>query len=670
VTRWLAGTFDPRARAGAARLPGALAPYAATVLERPPLWVAYSGPVARPTSPVCLLDGHLDNAHELAGELNGRGGGAAHGSPAARVAGGGAAVSADTCAAGGATATPDTRATEELVAAAYRRWGRALLPRLRGDFVLLLWDEEQGEGLIARDQLGVRPLFLHHADGCVRFASEMRHLLACLLRRPAVDPAGVAHWIALSNRPGLQTLYTGVSRLQPGGALLLDRGGVRVERYWEPRFEEPLELPQEQLIARTRTALRAAVSRRIGGQGLTGVLMSGGLDSSSVAALCAEQAREQVYACSATFPEHPAVDEGELIGTLTRELDLRAIGAQVRPGGLLASVLESLAAWEMPLLGWGDFWTLPLMRAAAARGVHTMLDGDGGDQLFGVRTYLLADRLRHGHPLGALALAYELPGAEDRPPRRAVASVLRHYALAGALPYGLHRTLAPLARGRTPAWLLPRTARALLDSDVGLAWKRLDGPRWWAREAHVLTCGIEEVGVFEHQRRRAALADVEARHPLLDLDLVLLGLRHPPRATFDRRFNRPLLRASMAGLLPDAVRLRPEKARFETLIADCLTGPDGTAVRRLLTGPGLELGAYLDPEALRSALFEGDPQARRGSFGWMWQVWRLLTAECWLRAQAHGGCDALRATLSASPARVALRPSPSAAREPSYVFPP
>jgi hypothetical protein len=176
-----------------------------------------------------------------------------------------------------------------------------------------------------------------------------------------------------------------------------------------------------------------------------------------------------------------------------------------------------------------------------------------------------------------------------------------------------------------------------------------------------MTRGVDEVGVFEHQRRRAALAGVEARHPLLDLDLVELGLRQPPRSTLDRRFSRPLLRACMAGLLPDAVRLRPEKALFDSLIADCLAGPDAVAVRRLLTDPGAELGAYVDPSGVQHALFDTDLERRNNPFRWMWQVWRLVTIECWLRSQTSPAGGVLPPGTHASPACVSVQPAARAA---------
>ncbi|MHB8242952.1 MAG: asparagine synthetase B family protein [Solirubrobacteraceae bacterium] len=617
MTRWLAGVFDPGGRAGPARLERSLAPHRAALVEAGPLQVAYSGQQSRARAPLCLLDGYLDNASELSSALGSHEG-----------------------------ASP-----EELLAAAWLRWGPELPARMRGDFVLLIWDEARGEGLLARDQLGVRSMFIHERSGVLSFAGEIRNLLALLPQRPSPDPVSVAHWITMSNRPGSATLYAGVHRLNPGAMLLLDRGGAREATYWTPRYTEPLSDPEPQLAHRVRTSLDRAVARRISDEGLTGVLMSGGLDSSSIAAVAAAQAPGRVSAQSAVFPDHPAVDESALIDDLRGALGLAGITAEVHAGGLLASAVESIREWDLPLRSWGDFWALPLLRSAAASGVRVTLGGDGGDELFGARAYLSADRLRAGHPLQALALVKELPGAGDRPPRREVARIFANTALAGALPYRLHRLLqAPRARRDLSAWLRPRVARELLRSDDPLRWKRLDGPRWWAEIAHGLTRGVEETGVFEHQRRRAASAGLEARHPLFDLELVELCLRLAPRATFDRHRSRPLLRAAMAGLLPDAVRLRPGKALFDSLLLDCLAGADGAHAQALLTDPQAELGAYVDLPLLHSALF--GPGAER-SFRWMWQVWRLLNAELWLRSQTGDSAGVLARPVSAP--RVEMR---------------
>ncbi|HEX4838403.1 MAG TPA: asparagine synthase-related protein [Solirubrobacteraceae bacterium] len=624
MTRRLAGVFDPSGRADRSRVALALAPQRARTVDLGPLLIAHDGPAANGGELLCLVDGQLDNARELADDLG----------------------------------APPGSTEEQLLALAYECWGRGMLARLRGDFAVLLWDARHGAGLLARDQLGVGSIYLHEASGRLCFASELRDLLALLPTRPEPDRTGVAHWIAVSGRPGSGTLYAGVRRLNPGSVLLLDSSCTREERWWAPRFSEPLELPPPELARSVRDALTRAVSRRLDPDRHTAVLMSGGLDSAAVAALATEQAPGRIDAYTGVFPEHPLVDESSLIEELRATLRLSGVTAEVRPGGLLASAVEHQRAWETPLVAWGDFWTLPLLRAAAASGIRRTLGGDGGDELFGARSHLLADRLRTGRALRALTLALELPGAGDRPARREVARVFGELALAGALPYRVHSPLRRLRQGsEVPTWLTPASIRELRDAADPLAWKRLDGPRWWAHTAHGLTRGVEETGVFEHQRQRGALAGVQARHPLFDLDLLELGLRLAPEASFDRHRNRPILRASMAGLLPDSVRLRPAKAWFDSLIVDCLTGPDGAAVHALLCDPRAELRAYVELDGVREVLLQGDYERAGGPFRWMHQTWRLVTAECWLRAQADPGRDPLPRDLKLSAASVRLQTS-------------
>jgi asparagine synthase (glutamine-hydrolysing) len=416
-------------------------------------------------------------------------------------------------------------------------------------------------------------------------------------------------------------------------------------------------VPEQELNQHVRDAIGLAVRRRLSPTGVTGVLMSGGLDSSAIAAVASTWAPRSVAAYCGVFPQHPVVDESGLINQLRCSLQLPGITAEVRAGGLLASALESQRAWDTPLVGWGDFWTIPLLREAASAGAVIMLGGDGGDELFGVRSYLIADYVRAGQPRKGLRLLRRLPGAGYGPPPREVLKVAGNLALVGALPYGLHKLLRrPFAAHEHPNWLRPQAAYDLIGSDDPLIWKRLDGPRWWARAVHVLTRGVEELGVFEELRRTAMPAGLEARHPLFDLDLVELVLGQPPLSTFDPHRDRSVLRASTAGLLPDSVRLRGRKARFDSLIIDSLIGSDGAAVRAVLTNPKAELRALVDLEAVRRTLLEGGGRGQSNPpFQSTQYVWRLITAECWLKAQADPDGEVLPVGVKASPARVSFR---------------
>jgi asparagine synthase (glutamine-hydrolysing) len=144
------------------------------------------------------------------------------------------------------------------------------------------------------------------------------------------------------------------------------------------------------------------------------------------------------------------------------------------------------------------------------------------------------------------------------------------------------------------------------------------------------------MGAHDFLRHKNALVGLEGRHPFLDdAGLVELALRLPPELSFDARYDRPLLRAAVEGLVPDEVRLRPDKSYFNELFRDTLSGPDWPAVRTLLDGTSPEVNAYVRPELVRSLLLDA-PANRRGGY-WAWAVWRLATVECWLRYLADPG---------------------------------
>jgi asparagine synthase (glutamine-hydrolysing) len=611
VSRTLAGRFDPDARelpSGAERLVHALAPATARRVDLGQLSVACDGGPPALAPVLCLLDGQLDDVAELAGVVG---------------------VPADD--------------PERVVAAAYARWGEAALTRLRGDFALVIWDRERHRGLLVRDQLGVRGLYWRAGGRALTFGSEVRHVLAALPRRPEPDHDAVAGWIASASRRGDATLYAGVRRVRPGGLIRLGPDGWSLGRWWEPRFAAPLRSSPEELDRAVGAALRRAVARRMPEDGVAAVTMSGGLDSSAVAAVGAQIRPGAIRAYSATFPDHPATDEAELIALLAHRLHVPTATLRVGAGGLLSAALDSLERWELPPVGWGDFWGDALLKRARAEGATTVLGGDGGDELFGVRFHLMADRLRRGRPLAALRLARRLPDGGTPASTRTLLRFLWREQLRAALPHALHERL----RGRRDAdlrdvgWLRPRAAQAVAGARDPWGWKRRAGPRWWAYAADLLAEGPEAIGLLDHLRLRARLSGLPARHPLLDVDLVELALRLPPAASFDRAHDRVAIRRALAGVLPDEVRLPERKARFDDLVAGCLTGSDGPAVRGLLGERGAEVSAWVAPETLRSRLLER-PLAEHPvhPFVGAQELWRLVTVELWLRSQAEPGLSA------------------------------
>jgi asparagine synthase (glutamine-hydrolysing) len=545
----------------------------------------------------CLLDGTVFNLAALASEL-------------------------------GVAAVPAT-----VLLAAHERWGERMVGRLRGNFAFAILDPGERRALLACDQLGSRSLLFHRDGPSLTFATEIRDLLRLLPRRPPPDEAAVVGWIAGAPGLGGGTMYRGIARLGPGELLSVSERGSEVRRYWEPVFRQPPALSQEEAAGRARESLDAAVRRQLPEAGATGVLLSGGLDSASVAALAAgAEPRRTPRAYSATFPGHPSIDESGLVADARAALGLRGSSIAVRGGSMVQGSLEYLRDWELPAASPNHFLWQPLLRRAAADGVTAMLDGEGGDELWGFSPYLLADRLRSGRALSALRLTRTMAAGE---PWRVARRRLRTFGLVGAAPAGAHGLVRRL-RGPehyAPAHLSAAAAQLLFEQSDPWAWKRRDGPRWWSYMADLLIDTRARLGVADYLRHRAVSAGLEDRHPLIDLDLVELALGLPPALAIEAELDRPLLREAMAGAIPDSIRLRPAKSYFTALLGDCLGGRDLPLVRRLLDGSP-EVGRYLRPEAI-PRLLEG-PSGQRMRLARSWSLWRLLTAECWLRSQADG----------------------------------
>ncbi len=514
-------------------------------------------------------------------------------------------------------------------------WRAGALHRLRGDFTLVVWDEARGRGALARDHMGGRSLVLAGTRERLCFASATVELLRLLARTPDPDAVMLAHWISAAAPPPERTFYAGVRQLEPGTVLELPSApSAPSRRFWSGGDGAPLAGARAELVDGLRERLQTAVRRRLPDSGLAGILLSGGLDSSSVGALAAREPSARLAAYSAVFPRHPTVDEGPLIDRLAAAYRVPAVKVEVHDGGVVGGALAYLERWRLPPVSPNLFFWQPLFARAREDGVSVMLDGEGGDELFGFDPYLVADHLRRGRVLAAVRTARRgLLG--DAPPPRLVARILLRYGLGGAVPLPLHeavRRRRPLER-YAPPWLNGDAARLLFEHDDQWGWKREPGPRWRAHFRWRTALVGSSIG-YEHIRLRAAQHDLRPRHPLADVDVVEYLLRLPPELAFDPHLSRPLLREAVDGFVPDEVRLRPAKSFFDEVFHEAMCDRERPLVRRLLGGPRLELGLVARPDEVRAAVEAVPEKFHGGRRGWAIYVWRMTTAELWLRQQA------------------------------------
>lgn len=503
---------------------------------------------------------------------------------------------------------------------------------------VLAWDAARKEGVIATDALGTRPVFLATHGGTLYFASELCLLLDLLPSRPAVDRDAVLRYLAGGRLPRGGTLYSGVRRLPGGTRIVLRKGVWTEETSWEPTYAEPLPLSRPEAVEELRRAIGAAVATRLPGDGRAGVLVSGGLDSASAAAAAAPAARAaglDLRLYSASFPEREELDESRWARRLAESLDLPLASRPTAVGAMLPAGLAFLERWSVPCLSPNVGWQLGLLEQAHADGTGLLLDGQGGDELFGTELHLPGDALRRGRVRRALELVRAMPGLGPNPDRRVVRTLLWEYGVKAALPAAAHRRARRL-RGSTryaPPWFTADGARRLVAASSQWDWKRGRGPIWWEHLADLLTAQRERAGAHDFLRRKHTLAGTEGAHPFLDdRSLIELVLRLPPELSYGTDLERPLLREAMSGLLADDLRLRADKPYFNAFFRDCLSDADWPLLTRLLTAPDAELRAFVDLQAVRTQLLEL-PRERRGG-SWAWSVWRLATVEAWLRREA------------------------------------
>ncbi len=564
TTRAFAGVFAQRrthlAASLSARVDSALAPDGACEgLVDGPLTLAWTGPDA-PGAPAServfsVIDGHIYNLPEL--------------------------VDGD---------FPDAAAA---LAYLYARDGSALLSRLRGDFALLIWDRISRTGLIARDQLGGRPLHVHHSGSTLAFASELRNLRRLMPSAPGPNAGAVREWLSTGAQPHGRTLFEGVQPLEPGSWIALGRFGPSGPmRYWTPRYRAPEPISREEATSAVRDCVFQAVRRRGADSRSTAVLLSGGIDSASVAATSAaalDPGERPRSAYTVTFPRHPEIDEGPLTAAVAASAGLGATSLRLgASGSVLEGALPYIDAWETPPSSPTLFFLRPLLARAREDGIRVMLDGEGGDAVFWHAPVLLADRMRAGRLVSAWSLA-----------------------------------------GRFPEYGMPTTVRRRVHELR--TWRHGadgDGPAWW----NFLLDAIAGPGsrmAHDVSRRHAAQLGLEPRHPLLDIDLVELVLGLPPELAFDRRYNRPLLRHAMEGLVPDEVRLRPYKSRFDPIFSESVER-DRSAIKELLLDPRAQLPEFVARSDLHAVLAE-NPTGAVAHRDWCYRVWTFAAAECWLR---------------------------------------
>ncbi len=534
--------------------------------------------------------------------------------------------------------------TEVLLRLLARR-GEAALPLLNGMFAFAFIDAERRTFLLARDRLGVKPLYYATGSGSLRFASEPKALLAWPGERREIDDEAVARYLALGYLPGETAIFRGHTKLPPAHVMvgsLEAPCAARTRPYWDLSLsDDPARRP---LIPREAEELehllRDAVRIRLRSDVPVGVFLSGGVDSGLVAACAADAPGQRPLALTVGFAEGEA-DETDLARATARHagLDHRVITQPME--GL--DRLDDLAwFFDEPF---GDPSALPtftLCEAAATVG-RVVLSGDGGDEAFaGYRRYVEA--LRHRHLIGAARfVAPALRGAAGLAP--ALSPLRARLAKLGLPDRGCAAAFDELpADPALAAVVHPRLRLAEAGAPLWERWAGSRGRSTTLRQQDLDYRLYLPDDVLVKVDRASMAHSVEVRSPLLDVRLVEWAARLPRAALLNVHEGKLPLRALGRRLLPKDVE-RSAKRGFGVPLDTWFREPRGRALvrERLLDGHGADLG-YWDRRGVRRILDVHGSGAGRG-FGVL--LWRLLMLEAWTRQHAGPTRSAETRTASA-----------------------
>jgi asparagine synthase (glutamine-hydrolysing) len=541
-----------------------------------------------------------------------------------------------------------TNTDTEIIAHLYEEHGPRCVQKLRGMFAFALWDVERSQLLLARDRLGIKPLYFADLGGRLVFGSELKALLVLGEIQPALDSAALSHLFAFLATPRDSSLIKGVRKLEPAQVLVAtaDRG-LRLERYWEVRFQPDYGRSEAYFIGRLRELLEESVRLHLVSDVPLGAFLSGGIDSSSVVALMSRLTPGPIKTFSIGFTdeEYSELEHARLVsrtfGTEHRELVLE-------PDAL--GILEDLAWYlDEPL---GDPSAIPtyLVSRLASESVTVVLSGDGGDELFaGYDKYVVEARERRYRrvPRPLRKLAGRLP--DLMPDSMRGRNFLRHLSFDGIERYLDATTLFRLdEQARLFSHDVAERLAGYDPWDAGRPWLAHQGGHWLSVLQYADLNGYLPLDILTKVDRMRMAHSIEARVPLLDHKVVEFAATIPPELLLRNGITKYVFKRAMRGLLPAAIIDRP-KHGFAVPLGRWFRGRLGGAVRDLLLSTESRQRGIFNPSYIER-LIQRHEAGRPLDF----QLWTLISFELWCRVFLDGG---LRRTTRVAVAPVPLVPA-------------
>ena len=485
----------------------------------------------------------------------------------------------------------------EVIIKAYHRWGADCVQHFLGMFAFAITEHASGTTMLARDRLGIKPMYLAETPGRLRFASTLPALLAGGDVDTSLDKVALQHYMTFhSVVPAPRTIVRGVRKLPPATVRIIQADGTSTERvYWEASFTRTLTMSRAEWAEAVHEKLRTAVERRMVADVPVGVLLSGGLDSSYIVALLAEQGQRGLTTFSIGF-ESAAGESGDEFAysdIIAKQFDTEHHQIRIGRSRFLPAVSRTVAAMSEPMVS-HDCIAFNLLSEDVAKQVKVVQSGQGADEI--------------------------LAGYSWYPP---LESVARGAAVEAYAKEFFDRQHAELSTQLAPQWLL--------DADVSRDFVAASFGRPGATTAVDAALRLDsQVMLVDDPVKRVDNMTMdwglEARVPFLDHELVELAAACPPELKLAHG-GKGVLKDAARGVVPDEVIDRT-KGYFPVPGIRHLEGPMLEMVREALNAPAARARGLFRPEYVDALI--ADPNTPRTTLGAN-QLWQIALLEMWLQ---------------------------------------
>lgn len=545
-----------------------------------------------------------------------------------------------------------THCDTEVIVHAWEEWGEECLQRFRGMFAFALWDANQRRLFLARDRLGIKPLYYARlGNGTLIFASELKALLAHPQLARTLEPTAVEDFFALGYVPDPKTIYRDAAKLPPGHFLVVERNAARPlqpRRYWNLRFGPHQSLSVEETAEQLIERLREAVRLRMIADVPLGAFLSGGVDSSAVVALMATQSRDPVNTCSVAFGEGP-YDETPYAVRIAEQYRTRHQARTADPRDL-ALVDRLTAIYDEPFADSSALPTL-IVCALARQNVTVALSGDGGDEVFaGYRRYRwhhYEEQVRSRLPAGLRRalfgpLGRVYPKLDWAPQVLRAKTTFEGIARDSVDAYGHSVSMIDESlRARLFAPALQRDLQGYRTRQLFQALAaEAESDHHLERVQYVDFKSYLAGGILTKVDRASMACGLEVRVPILDHLFVEWAATLPPHQKLTRRQGKAIFKTALEPYLPREILYRP-KMGFSIPLAEWLRGPWRDAAHRRLQAPAMAMSGMFEPTTIAMLLKQHDDGTRDHSTA----IWALMMFSGFLAS-----LDSARAAPSSAPA--------------------